>query len=616
MTCGRVLWNIVITCSIWLSCAAGYAAPAKPKVLNNFVSELLTARMTASPQQSYEFSNPRNGWVFLSTTVDEIRPCSISVFLQRGASREIVILHQEGKTAEAMRLLPPGNYKIDVRTESKPSATLIVRTMPEIIFSRFSGERSSPDGAPYLLSNRKVHGADRLYLHHWDFLLENILRNVNVICGTGLTGTPPPYLKKWLADTNGGKGRKLIQQSGFHFKGGPDAYYTKWSQLFRGPFDGAIIDEFIPPDHHIDKETMNVIKRIRDNPELKGTFYAYWGLPWNVKVEKARMLIETIMACPGYKSVFELYLWEQATEEKAKGNLDRLLRGKMLDFRKAFPGSEKSCIICLSILRQWDRMPHVDFKVWLDMQFRMMAKDPAFKDLGGVTAWMSNYADPEIIRWMGHLYRHYCIEGKTEMVSPRYGFSLMMNHLENAGFAAGQTGWDFAPAEAGTLQVRNMADFPIKTTYMPKYGNGVWMRRSAKKPNRISQEITNLKPGGLYSVRMYACDVKDVVSRQTYAISVRLKGAAVIKKESLQEIQQTRPRGGNTACWNYIYRVFRATSDKANIEISDWAEANTPGGPIDQEILFHFIQIQPFFEGDKAARPTSEGSGYFHLDKR
>ena len=58
------------------------------------------------------------------------------------------------------------------------------------------------------------------------------------------------------------------------------------------------------------------------------------------------------------------------------------------------------------------QFPDVDFKVWLDLQFQMLAADPAFAGIYGVTAYQSTTADPEIIAWLSRLFRHYCIEGK------------------------------------------------------------------------------------------------------------------------------------------------------------------------------------------------------------
>ena len=196
MVCKRTTWATLIACCFGLSSVTGYAAPPQPKVLNNFVSELLNVKIAASPEQTYEFTNPRDGWIFFSTTLNEIRPAQIQVSFETAPQNEVVIVHKQGETAEAMRWLAAGQHKVDVRTEGNPSARLIVRAIPEILYSGFWGDRSSPDGAPYTPRN------DRLYLHHWDFLLENVLGNVNVLLGAGESHAPAPYMQEWLAAVN------------------------------------------------------------------------------------------------------------------------------------------------------------------------------------------------------------------------------------------------------------------------------------------------------------------------------------------------------------------------------------------------------------------------------
>jgi len=565
---------------------------AEAKVMNNFVTELLNVKIAPAPHQAFEFSNPREGWVFLSTTVDEPGPVHIQVSIDSAPQEEAVIVHTQGNAAEAMRYLAAGDHTVDVWTEGRPSGNLVVRTMPEIVFTYFHGRSSSPDGALYQLSNRSQHGADRLRLYHWDFLHENVLKNVNVLCGYGSEGPDSPCLRKWRAE-----GKKLIAASRF-ISPDPEKLYAGWRGAFKEPFDGIIIDEFIPPNHGFKREIMDVIKRIHGRPGLRGTFYAYIGLPWNVKAEESGLLMETIMP-RGYKWVHECYLWEPDTAGTARDDLDRSLRQKMLAFRKAFPGSEESCIVCLSVLDAWDHRPHVDFKVWLDMQLNMMANDPAFEGVCGVSAYSSNTADPELMRWLGHLYRHYCIDGRTEMVSTRYGFSLMSKHIESLESTAGESGWALSPAAEGSIRLedaKKTGQMFAKPGYRPKRGGYLLMKRSAKKPNVISQGIKNLKPGRLYSFRMFTCDTDDVETRQKYAVSVNLKGVELIDKESLHEIDQGDLLRRNVPCWNYHYRVFRATGDKAAIEISDWADAHTPGGPIGQELLLNFVQVQPYLE--------------------
>jgi hypothetical protein len=47
----------------------------------------------------------------------------------------------------------------------------------------------------------------------------------------------------------------------------------------------------------------------------------------------------------------------------------------------------------------------------------------------------------------------------------------------------------------------------------------------------------------------------------------------------------------------YHYQQFRATGPTAELTLSDWRSPDDPGGPIGQETIFSFVEVQPVFEG-------------------
>jgi hypothetical protein len=53
---------------------------------------------------------------------------------------------------------------------------------------------------------------------------------------------------------------------------------------------------------------------------------------------------------------------------------------------------------------------------------------------------------------------------------------------------------------------------------------------------------------------------------------------------------------GNRYFMNYHWRVFRAQDTIARLTVSDWAGDDGPGGPPAQELMFNFIEIQPWYE--------------------
>ena len=56
--------------------------------------------------------------------------------------------------------------------------------------------------------------------------------------------------------------------------------------------------------------------------------------------------------------------------------------------------------------------------------------------------------DEETVRWMGRLFRHYCIEGRSTMLSRD---PLVLAHLQNPDFEKGPAGWSVAEAEPGSI---------------------------------------------------------------------------------------------------------------------------------------------------------------------
>lgn len=51
--------------------------------------------------------------------------------------------------------------------------------------------------------------------------------------------------------------------------------------------------------------------------------------------------------------------------------------------------------------------------------------------------------------------------------------------------------------------------------------------------------------------------------------------------------------------FNFYSRLFRAKESTAKLMISDWAGEDEPGGPVGQELLYNFIEVQPYFDVDQ-----------------
>ena len=60
-----------------------------------------------------------------------------------------------------------------------------------------------------------------------------------------------------------------------------------------------------------------------------------------------------------------------------------------------------------------NKQPDVDYHVWMDRQMNVVANHPMMADVAGLNWWTTVLADEETLRFVGKLYRHYAIEGKT-----------------------------------------------------------------------------------------------------------------------------------------------------------------------------------------------------------
>jgi len=568
------------------------------KILNNLVAELLSVTVTQSTDyREYKFVNPREGWVFVSSSAGVSGPGRVLISLDPGAAQDILVAREgsgEGQTMEAMRYLPAGEHTVAVSQEGKSVLkSLTVRAIPEIIYCQFQYDPHVTECGPY----------------DWDFLRRYILPNINTMVGSGAP-KHRPYIEKWKK-----QGKKWIIECGVpglkEENISPDEAYDAWIENvgFQDPLlDGVIADEFsfANKDQQYRAWT-EAVRRICQDERFKGkVFYPYCGAMY--KADPSRKFIETIMSC-GYKFAWERYLKEQPTEEAAREFLNSELRDECLEWRSRIPGSEKHMIVCLGYLsgppESLNTNPGVDWKVYMDMQFNMLANDPAFQGICGVMEYTSGYAEEEIIRWQGGLYRHYCIEGKREMLSDD---PYILSHIVNPDFDEGTRGWTLKPAEEGSMGTKHMDGYSWLQGRYPKTEEGnnfLWTRRSAKGPNIFSQEIRGLKPGRLYSLKMFTADYRDLVEgrslRQKHAVSIKLDDAEIVR--SFQHVypncydHHLGPFNDKHRFWiNYHFVVFRPKSSTGRIEVSDWAEPGEPGGPLGQELIYNFIEIQPYLE--------------------
>ena len=578
------------------------------KVLNNLCWELLNV---AVPQgaDKVAFSLPMARWVYIRS--DAVGP--------GGGNREArvvvdsdllpAMVHRKTGSLEAMRHLAAGEHTLGMSSENGLQVThLIVRAIPVLQHADY-GETGCI--APY-------------GIYDWEFLKRDVLPNVNEMNMNGHMFPEPEEIGAWKAAgrswivgrsaawkllTPDDKGKLRIKGD---IEKGAEAIYQYWlgAHGVKHPLvNGMIIDE-IGANNPAYDAYRKAAEKLHGSPEFKGkalNLYAYGeGL---YSDERGRELARFCITRGGYVAT-EIYLLGEPTLKAAREKVDTLAL-QIRKWEKAMPGVTPHLVValcsCSEPTENGDRYPNADFKVYMDMQMRELATHPDCSALGGILWYKSGYADEEILRWGGRLFRHYCIEGNTEPITKD---PYELSHIVNSDFDRGASGWTIHAAEQGGVRPEKHVGYGA---HQGRWGGGhdtfLLMKRSAKGANRFSQTIKGLTSGRWYCMKMYTSDYQDMIggisSKKSNAVSIKIDSAEVLDDPS-KSFQFTFPHSyGRTVekftpkkqYWNnYHRRIFRANGPTAELTVSDWQTETEAGGPAGQELMFSFVQVRPYFE--------------------
>lgn len=586
--------------------------PARPlwpgasqtRSLNNLVTELVNvAEASKQETQRHDFVNPREGWVFISAAAQSGKAAPVSMTLD---GKQLPLL-RVGRAEEAMCFLAQGAH---VLTASR-AGRIVVRAVPELIFASFGAHPLVREFGRY----------------DWPFLSQHVLPNVNVLVGEGYEneeqrrmqpGVKRPDVAGTAAEPASGLhpverwknlGRRWIVECGVPGlnRAQPvtaDEAFRYWSRhkgMTDRLLDGLIVDEFGGSEDEKYAAWTAAIRRLREAGQFRGKlFYPYCAPMYGAKA--SREFIQAAMDA-GWRFAFERYLPEQRSQSQARSYLRSALSEPIAAWRRQMPGAERHMIVCMGTFSQapesLDVDPAVNHKVFLDMQLNLLANDPACAGLYGVMTYLSSYTDEETVRWMGRLFRHYCLEGKAE---PLAKDPYRLPHLENGDFEEGLAGWTVAAAEPESVATKSVSGFSWLQGRYPLTRQGdtvLWMKRSGDRANAVSQKVKSLQPGRLYSLRLYSADGRDL-SVKPESLSITLDGADVLPGKSFRHVfpncyshHHGRFDAKQHAWMNFHWLVFRAKADHATLRISDRANAR---GPATQETILNFVQIQPYEE--------------------
>ena len=595
------------------TCPLSAPAQPEPQRLNNLTALLLEAAPIKAGE-TLSFTRPRDGWIFISAVTSSDREARLVL---DGMEQDAILLRTSSGN-EAMRHVTAGNHVL--RAASGSMATLkriTVKAIPELIYSGLGYNPQIKSFGTYDMA----------------FLQRDVLPNLTTMIIPASLKPDDSIINGWHQ-----QGKRFLAETGVN----PTAktaeeHAAYWTSFLRSaPFlDGIIIDEFIvnrpisewmpvvSPERQarFDKEKADyelysqAFKKIRADKQFDGkTIYVYVGgsgRKLNQEIIGTNVL-RSLIDC-GYFVVPERYVHERSSEEGSRQALREFVEG-LADWEAKEPGIKKQMVITFALFSipslSNNKQPNVDYHVWMDQQVNAVASDPTLHHIAGLNWWTSLLADEETVRFVGKLYRHYAIEGKTNMLTTD---PLFLRHIQNADFEQGTESWTLHPAEAGAITAKSFLRYGrIEGRYMglisppdPEHIGDTFltMKRSEKGPNAFSQTIKDLQPGRLYSFEMYVCDYNDLCApkpkkpEETKAIaSVVIDGADVDSARSFAETYASNPEPKTPVCITYYWKVFRAKRTSATLTVSDWPESGQPAAPFGQEQAFNFIEIQPYHD--------------------
>ncbi|MBM2832902.1 MAG: hypothetical protein HW406_63 [Candidatus Brocadiaceae bacterium] len=566
------------------------------KVLNNFVWELLNIQgnPTLNIPTQHVINNPYDRWVYINSISHVEKDGEIWVSIDSNSREDAILVHSETSKSslETMCKLSSGKHTIYIGCNGNVDLKqIVVRSIPVLQYAFYNAQPHIQPYGPY----------------DWEFLSKDILPNVNMVISCGKA--EPSQLQEWKAG-----GGKWISIANVPETNKVDKMYEFWTNSigFQHPLmDGIIVDEFGGGNDAVYDSYAEAVKKIYSNPQFAGKVFMPYGGTFYRK-DRSTQFANVCIDGGGY-ICWERYLPEQPTQNEAISFIRQRLLNEFPLWEEVIPGVTRKIIMVLGCMSQPTESlnvdPTVNFKVFMDMQFRLLATHPAFFGLGGLQEYHSSYCDEENIRWIGKLYRHYCIEGNTEPLSKD---SYKLTHIQNPDFGEGTNGWDVLPAKEGSLKSLSFSCYSWLQGRYPRTVKGdtfLWMKHCAEGPNVFSQEIKDLTPGRLYSLKMITGDYQDLLQGKSiksgHALSIQIDNAEILS-ETKKAFQCAFPSNyahildkfsQKSPFWmNYHWRVFRAKGTTAKLTVKDWKNDKEPGSPIGQELMYNFIEIQPYLE--------------------
>ena len=560
------------------------AAPERPvcgKRLNTLVRRLLTAE--AKPGAANRFVTACEGWIWIALSGGASDAKEFKVDGKAVGATAV------GGRMEAMCRVPAGEHVLV--TES--AGELVVNSTPTIMCTYFP----DPVDAPFYarkFAERYILPAFNTFSYGWG--LAKIDKNDRA------------ELDRLGREIYGQLCRWNPRSPGFDGRMEPSDHLAKRILATPGMtnprMSGLTFDEIAAADL-LEKQRFTGALRLLADAERPVWVWSS-GARYECNGVNADYLSSIASASRGRgRLMLECYARTAPDEKSAAEYLEGLLDENILRTEKMVPGFRRATMIVNGAYTKLggyctDCHPAADVKRFCDMYLNKLATSPAAEGLAGVGLYSIHQSEEEDLRWACRLFRHYALEGRTDMLSDEYGFKYNPGHIRNPDFAEGLSGWTAAPAEEGGVvaeEVKKLAAAQARKDLKAGGNKACRFRRSAKGPNALSQRIVGLVPGRVYSVRVAVSDAKEVASGKwnprRLAFCVEVRGA------------EDATAGSGMSRWGEPVRVvrtlnertlvFKALGREAELVLSDWESPGNPGGPVGEELVFNAVRVKPYY---------------------
>ena len=533
-----------------------------------FTEELLNCKVNG--KREFEFVAPTDGWFFIRVETPSGK--IVSAVLD-----DAVVLYPEGSYRnETMRNLVRGVHKICFKEDV--TGSLQVRAVPLTLkYAGVTKQVSFPSMPPYDWEWHKKHVVGRSASFGPDGIKPDCLAESKLF---GVT-----FARRYHVNRTQQYGQAQAEETLVDFNTSralldPDTYYVGMDEYEWSDF-GALLNFSDISDRVVNPHKKYIMHWMasHEGPSLPGVHH---------------YIIEQFLNMGGAKGLlaYELYFGTRKTEEEARKMITASLQSVVEDMEEFFPGSAAKTLLCFSNMNHPTYItsaihPHVNLKYLMDLEMYLLANAPAGSKIGGVGYWGCHYADADVNLWTQELYRHYCCDGNTEMLSKQYGFTYILPHITNGSFHDGLNGF----VAKGEVSTDRLPGFGKRSMCMWGGGQEAGDTVAVLSPGAsLETTAVQLDPNATYKLEYVAADYEDVkknvIDPKVIPVNLQLKNAELLMECS--QVDNLQKKRANYPRIHYYVKHFRPNSTTMPMLFT----CDSQDG---RKCTLNFIKIEPLF---------------------